>query len=654
MTRDASRPQGDEWVHETDTSESLGDGFIDHGSVGFRTYSRGWVSTHDGDTDVNGDDDSDADAPGNDVVLVWVTDVNTGLLGVIDVDAGTYEEYTPDDRSMGHPYTSLLSSRNRFYACNRQFVEFDPARREFTFVSEAVDYGDALAMSMTEDDEGVIWAANYPDATVVSYDPGTGEFRHYGRIYDHPSSMYPRSIAADDEGWIYVGIRPAAGQIVALDRDSGETTPLLADDETVSDGDLSLTRDESGVVYGQAGDRWLELHGGSATELDGEPEIDEVEIVTGTQSLSHRELPSGRRVVELDLGRPEPYLAVEDPETGARTTVSFEPSGGEVIPMGLTAGPDGTIVGGSYLPVQFFRYLPDTDEWFKTNNVGQWNVAVGTDECVYAGHYPAGALLRWDPAEPWDPPEGEDEADGFAPAPECNPALLAEDWDHLHRPFTILVHPDGRHVIMGGQPDYGRTGGGLMFWDREAETAEVLTHEEVLEWHITQSLVALPDGDLFAGTDTRPAGGGVKKADVAKLYRMDFEEREVVWSVAPFEGVTRYPDLAVLPDGNVLGVADRERLFVFDPEGREVVHETELGEQPVDHQGPCVFVVGADDRLFVLFESGTIAEFDLESYELLPRAECPTGIRNGGAVRDGRLYFATETNVYSWTIPPAE
>lgn len=646
MTRDAWRPEGDEWVHEADTSKPLGDGFVDHGSVGFRTYSRGWVSTHDGSGGAG-----DETTLGDDVVLVWVTDVNTGLLGMIDVDAGTYEEFAPAGRSMGHPYTSLLSSRNRYYACNRQFVEFDPARREFTFVREDVDDGDALGMSMTEDDEGVVWAANYPDATVVSYDPDSGEFRHYGRVYDHPSSMYPRSIAADDEGWVYVGIRPAAGQIVALDRGSGEATPLLADDETVSDGELSVVRDASGVVYGQASDRWFELHGGAATELDAEPGIDEVEIVTGTQSLAHRELPSGRRVTELALGQPEPYLAVLEPETGDTTAVTFEPSGGEVIPMGLTAAPDGSIVGGSYLPVQLFRYHPDTDEWFKTNNFGQWNVVTATDEYVYAGHYPAGALLRWDPEEPWDPPEGDDD-DGFEPDLERNPALLAEDWDNLHRPFTILVHPDGRHVIVGGQPDYGRTGGGLVFWDRAVETAEVLTHEELLEWHVTQSLVALPDGDLFAGTDIRPAGGGVRKADVAKLYRMDFERREVLWSDAPFEGVTRYPDLTVLPDGNVLGVADRERLFVFDPDRREVVHDAELDEEPVDHQGPRVFVETPGGRRFVLFASGTIAEFDSESYELIPRGESPAGIRNGGAIIGGRLYFATETNVYSWAIPP--
>ena len=45
------------------------------------------------------------------------------------------------------PFSSLLSSRNRFYThFNSQFVEFDPGQRAFTFVHATVAQ---MAMGMT-------------------------------------------------------------------------------------------------------------------------------------------------------------------------------------------------------------------------------------------------------------------------------------------------------------------------------------------------------------------------------------------------------------------------------------------------------------------------------------------------------------------------
>lgn len=623
-----------QWVHETDQAEQLADGFIDHGAVGFRVNTRGWVSTHNGE--------------GEDVVLAWLKDANAGWLGMINVDTGTYEEFRPAGRSVAAPFASLLSSRNRFYACNHHFVEFDPERPGFSFVAEDVDDGDSLAMSLTEDDEGVIWAATYPDATVVRFDPATAELVEFGPVYDHPSSMYPRSIAADDHGWVYIGLNPAAGQLLILDRDTGETRPVLAADETESDGPVEVTRDVDGSVYGRAGDRWFELRDGTATALAAPPDVDPVDIVAGAQSLRHRELPSGRRVTEFAVGEPDPYLAVADPTTDETVRVPFAPSGGDVIPMRLTAAPDGSIVGGTSLPVQLFRYRPDADEWNKTNNVGQWNVITPAADAVYVGQYPDGALLRWDPTAPWRPPAG-DERDL-----DANPAYLANDRHHVHRPFTVLVHPNGRDVILGGQPDYGHTGGGLLFWDREAATAEVLGHEQLLEHHITRTLVALPDGSLFGGTDTRPAGGGVRKADVARLYHMDLDSRAITWSGAPLADVDRYQDLVVTDDGIVLGIADRDRLFAFDPERRELVHEAVLDEETVDHQSPHILVQGPDGRVFLLFASGTIADVAPDTYEVTTLARCPAGIRNGGAVSDDRLWLCTDTQVFSWSLPAAE
>ena len=616
-----------EWVRHRDRSQSLQNGFIDHGPVGFRVNTRGWVSTHDGN--------------GNDVVLVWLRDANDGWLGMITIDTGEFAEFHPNDRSMAAPYASLLSTNNRFYACNHHFVEFDPSVPGFTFVHEDVDDGTPYAMSMTEDDAGIIWAATYPDMTLVRFDPEAQAYTEFGPIYEHPSAMYPRSIAADAAGWIYVAINPAAGQLLIVDRDTGDATPVLSDDETATEGPIAVTRATDGAVYAEVEDRWIKLEQGVATELDEKPAFEPIDLVTGPQSLRHRELPSGGRVSELALGAAEPYLEVETP-TGSTDCIHFQPSGGDVIPMRLAVSSDGTIVGGSSLPVQLFRYDPAADSWQKTNNFGQWNVVTPGEDSVFVGMYPAGALLEWDPTEPWNPP-AEHERDL-----EANPAFLANSWRHLHRPFSVLAHPNGRDVIMGGQPDYGHTGGGLLIWDRQAESATVLTHEELIEHQIPRCLASLPDGTIFGGTDTHPAGGGVRKADCAQLFEFDLSTHSITWTAAPLDDVDRYQDLTVTSDGTVLGIADGDRFFVFDPAEASILHEQHLDEPTIDHQGPHIFVEGPEDRVFVLFRNGRIAEYDPTTYGLHTVATSPMPIRNGGGIHNNRLFFATDTNVYSW------
>ena len=47
-------------------------------------------------------------------------------------------------------------------------------------------------MSMTEDDDGTIWSATYPNSGMVSYNPDTGEFRDYGSLYEQNWAQYPR------------------------------------------------------------------------------------------------------------------------------------------------------------------------------------------------------------------------------------------------------------------------------------------------------------------------------------------------------------------------------------------------------------------------------------------------------------------------------
>src|SRR5690625_5133041 len=166
---------------------NLGNGFLDHGAATPIAISRGTVATVDGKE--------------HNTILTWLSDHRgTYSLLMINTDQGKSEQFFLP--FTGHSYTSILSSRNRYYThFEGRFVEFDPAKRDFTFIGKTPR---GSAMSMTEDGDGVIWAALMPDCRLISYNPETGELTDYGVIHSEKARQKPRSIAADNDGWIYL------------------------------------------------------------------------------------------------------------------------------------------------------------------------------------------------------------------------------------------------------------------------------------------------------------------------------------------------------------------------------------------------------------------------------------------------------------------
>jgi hypothetical protein len=200
--------------------------------------------------------------------------------------------------------------------------------------------------------------------------------------------------------------------------------------------------------------------------------------------------------------------------------------------------------------------------------------------------------------------------------------------------------------------DYGYTGGGLLFWDREKGKGELLTHEQILPQHSTMSLVALPGGKLFGGTTTSAGTGGEKKAKEAQLYLMDMATKKIQWHGAVFPDVQDYTDLCAGTNGLVCGFADRKRFFVFDPEKHKVVHEENTVEKfgsTTSAQGPRVFVRGQGDAIYILFLKG-IAQLDSVTFKITMLAESPVQVGCGGDYLDGRIYFANGSHIYSWKV----
>ena len=607
-------------------SEDLGRGFLHHGVAVPISGHRGTVATVDGQ--------------GHNVVLSWLNDYRGGYeLLLIDATTGKTEEHGLPFEPGDHPFASILSSGNRFYThFNSHLVEFDPAKHAFTFSRKT---SPRMAMSMTEDDAGVIWSATYPDSGLVSFNPRTRECRDYGSLNRESWAQYPRSVAADDAGWIYVGIGSTRGQIVVFDPRAGKARALLPDAQRAH-GYAQVTRRLDGKVYGQPKpDQWLMLYQGKSTPIDKPPQSRPKPYIAGSQGLYHTAFPDGKQIAVYDLATRQ--FAVEDPKTKTTNSFAFDYKSEGALIMGVAAAPDGTICGGAAFPMRFFSFNPRKDTLIDREAYGQWNTVARQGDRFFVGAYTHGSLLEWDPSKPWT---GTTEGDW-----KSNPLYLRDCAPAINRPHRLLAHPDGKTMVMGGTPAYGDTGGGLLFWDRDTRRSVLLTHEQVLPDHSTMSLAPLPEGRLLGGTTTSPGTGGQKKATEAQLYLMGMATKQVQWHAAMFPGVQEYTDLCPGPGALVFGVADRQRFFVFDPEKRQVVHEqntlAEFGST-TSAQCPRVFVRG-DAALYILFLKG-IARLDPSTFKITMLAESPVKIGCGGDYLDGRIYFVNGSHLYSYKV----
>ena len=614
-------------------SEDLGKGFFDHGVAYSISSRRGAVATVDGN--------------GRNVVLLWLYDHRGGYgLLMIDAETGKSEQFpipfTLDVPYGDTPYSSILSSKNKFYTFfNNHFAEFDPVSRAFTFSKEALPQ---MAMGMTEDDNGIIWAASYPNSGVVSFNPVTREFKDWGYLYKQNWRQYPRNLVTDNAGCIYFSLGNTASQIIAFNPVTGQAKPILPEAERKR-GSAYVYRDLDGKVYGQsipdANGDWYEFYKGDGRKIGKHDLVKPKPYITGSQNLFYKDFPDGKKIKTLDLL--ERALVVEDPKTNTEKKVSFNYTSDGALVMGVGTSPDGTISGGTTFPMRFFNYNPKTDKLANQEAYGQFNAMASQGDRFYFGVYPQGALLEWDPSKPWV------NSDKGA---NTNPLILASSSLLTHRPHKILSYSDGNTIIMSGTPEYGYTGGGLLFWDRDKKTQTLLKDSALILDQSTMSMAVLPGGKFLGGTTTAPGTGGEKKATEAEMYIMDVASKRLEWHKAILPGVQTYSDMCVGPDGLVYGIADLKMLFVFDPVKRVIVKqqdtEAEFGKT-IWAQSSRIFVLGPKKEIYLLFVKG-IVKVEPGSFKMTMIAESPVPINTGGDYLHGRIYFVSGSHLCSYKL----
>lgn len=580
----------------------------------------------------------DAEA-GNTVFLKLWAGGNSSYL-FVDAQTGESEQISPEIRGLGAYLVFHSPEHNAIYdTMGPNFIEIDLATREVRRVGEIPG---GMSLAFTADDDGVVYAGIFPSATVVSYNPATGEYTNHGVINEEDWNQYLRPIALDDGGWLYGGIGQAEMQVAGMNLATGETRSYIPDDQR-SRGTPTVWRGTDGNVYANAsGWGWHMLSGGEATKIDEPP--------VGRVGRNMRVFPDGSRLVGNDrVNVPNRVLQIQQEGAEEPREVAFDYDSPGLGIYTMVEGPNGNIYGATGLPLRIWRYDVESGEMFDFGlgahggHVNQW---VRQGDLLYGAVYSSGSLIEYDPSQP------HDDSDIMQ---SSNPLHLhggSESRDLFGRPHAMLSHPDGRHVMIGGNPARVLAGGGMLIYDTQTGEETMLGRDELVADQAVHAIAALPSGDLIVGTSIAAATAGTVTATDAMVYRLDWETRTVTqrWTIAPRTPAVR--DLIVPEDGLVYGLTTDNRFFVLDPESGEFVHDEDLTDHygpGTGSQAPRVMALGPDGGIYVLFRD-VIARFEPGTFEHREVVRPGPHISAGVTVAQGRLYFACGSRLFSYDL----
>lgn len=605
-------------------AQELPEGVQDHGiaaPVGRATWGD---STH-----------AVVDADGNRVAFIKLWTGNDASYLFIDAETGETEQVWPDIGGWGAFSTHYVPETNKIYdTLGRWMVEIDAATREIRRLGE---FEGQMALVFTRDEDGVVYGGIYPTARIVTWDPSAEEYTQHGPVNEENWPQYPRPLAADRHGWVYSGIGQTLSQVVGLNTATGDVVRFMDQSERTR-GQGSVRLGVAGEVYGTApGWSWHRLSAGQATPVEAPP---------GAVSMAVREWEDGSSIALL---RPEDrLLRVLDADAEEPRDVRFDYESTGVRIYTLVEGADGKIYGATGVPLRIFDLDPATGELQDRGlgghggHVNQW---VRQGDLLYGAVYSSGSLIEWDPAQPYD--------DVFIRRSE-NPRQVHgydEAVDRYGRPHTMLAHPDGRHVLMGGMAARVLTGGCILIYDTETGEEIILERDDLIADQGPLSMAALPNGDVIVGTTTRASTGGAATATQAMLYRIDWETKQMTeqWSFEPATAAVR--DLIVPEDGMLYGLTTDNRFFVFDTGSGEFVHDEQLTDYGAGtgSQAPRVMTLGPDGAIYALFREA-IARIEPGTFEHREVVRPGVTITAGVTISDGRIYFASGPRLLSYDL----
>lgn len=571
------------------------------------------------------------------------------FLVVVDPATGKSEQYNSPAGTGA--WGLIVGPDNRIYLGTHDGPDSEDSGRILVFDPKKPEEGikvvgrpsetETYLWMFTNGPDGKIYGCTYPTAKLVSYDPNSGQMADLG-VMD-PEQKYTRSICTGPDGRIYMGVGFGKANVVVYDPKSGEHKSILPDE-------YRKTPDQTGAAVYNGEDGNVYIQATKVEVLNGDPQNGEITrsepvtlIVRGdtveetdspSTQRSHAQFKDGRRVSDANL---EGEYTLVSPD-GKTETKHFTYAGAGAGVFMVANGPLGRVYGSSYMPCQIFWYDPASGAMENPGNPcevgGEIYSMLDHHGQLYACAYPGSFLAKWDPSKPWKyGREAGSNPIGFGP---LGPGHL--------RP-RAMIHGPNEFIYIGSYPEYGKHGGSMGVWDPAQDKLVENYHNLIPNQSIVSLVFDAQSGLVFGGSSTAGGGGTDPIEKEARFFAFDPQKKGLKFSETPFPGMQSVRSMAIV-GRRVFGVADDDRLFVYDIDKGEYIYKAPIGLGVVPD---CSLGLRKDGKLYGI-AGNKVFKLDPESFAAEVLAEYPGEIRCGFAMDDKGLYFGDRAKLmrYNW------
>ncbi|HEY5565447.1 MAG TPA: hypothetical protein VIL33_07645 [Rhodothermia bacterium] len=462
-----------------------------------------------------------------------------------------------------------------------------------------------FVFSIDRGSDGFYYVGTWPEGALMRLDLTTGVIENLGPLTDDPpAEYYLRHVNSEFEGKLYLsfGTEMAFKQ---YDLESGQSRDLLPDrfrdriwvnhSARFRDMVVALIEPPSTLLFfdAESGELVREAtvpqgyvwpHNYKTLQVHGD------DIYFGTieeeDLYRYRYETDSFQVVATAAGSPiglsgEHYLftrtrlglySVIDLTTGEIVLQrQGEFLGDGMLIHTIAEGPDGSVLGSSYINQGFFQYFPETDSmWSPGRSVefpGQIDNIVYLDGKAYIGHYIKARFSVLDLAGPWAP--GNEST--------SNPRILGSIELEQDRVPHGVAGPDGR-IYFGTIADYGRLGGALAVLD--PATDSIAVHRNVVQDQSVYALVSDGERYIYGTTSVRGGLGARPSAKESKLFVWDTQSDRKTLERTVVENSFEIWGLDWLEPGKLVGAADSV-MFVYDVAADSVLQTRKVAPEAI-------------------------------------------------------------------------
>ncbi|MEI8063293.1 MAG: hypothetical protein WCH84_04425, partial [Verrucomicrobiota bacterium] len=346
---------------------------------------------------------------------------------------------------------------------------------------------------ITRGSDGKYYLSGRAPHQFLRFDLATAQVESLGNVA--PTQGSAGSVVGSRDGFIYIATGYTAPQVFAYEIANGKLTATLppAEEQAIP---------HQSVVLAQDGELYACCNSGNNYHL-----------AAGRAQRTTRPIHTGLRLAD---GTPVSYRDPDTLQIGQRLfPINYTMAGAAIFH--LATGPRQAVYGSTIMPLYLFRYDPRRKQAECLGRGAQDNGEAYSfghvDGKLYYATYPSAHLMRYDPAQLWEPGQRVVTNNEYSGTGELavkwdkNPRLLTALGEGHCRPQAMFV--DGqKRVWVGSHPEYGCRNGGLACYD--TVTGQHRNNPVVIP---DQSIVALTTDDagdiVYGGTDI-VRGSGVE------------------------------------------------------------------------------------------------------------------------------------------------